>query len=264
MGERCGEGGEDLRAGTVIVRAGEVLRPESIGALLSCGVREVEAFSRIRVGVVSTGDELLEGLIENSTQPEIVSFFSSRFTEVEAIGPVRDRPSEIYEAVLGSVERNNITVVTGGSSVGEHDHSRVSVSSMGEEVFSGIGLKPGRTLSLYRVKGRPVFVISGLPGAAIVSLRPFVAFLLQALMKSKPRVLHVDRLAGLQIGPDEAWAVPLDLAWSGQGIAMMPMHNRGGTHRLSLVSRAMWTLYVDGSCSDAFLMEAGGIDRTIV
>lgn len=173
--------GEDLKVGEVIVRRGTKLRPWHIAALASSGYSEVEVFRKLRVAVINTGDEILRGVVPNTTYYVVASYVREVGGEVVFSKVVPDSVSEIAEALRKALEVSDVVVVTGGTSVGFRDVAPDAVLKLesSREVFRGVRIRPGRTASAYVVKGKPVLLISGLPVAAYISLDLFLTQILR-------------------------------------------------------------------------------------
>jgi len=180
--------GEDLRVGDVIVRRGTKLRPWHVAALKASGYEEVEVFRRVRVSVISTGSELVKGVLPNYTLPLVVSYVSELGGEVTLADVVQDRVEDIATAVEKALQLSDVVIVTGGTSVGDRDLSPRALESLGrgKRVFHGVRVRPGRTCGAYIIDGKPVLLVSGLPVAAYVSLELFFRPLLFKLYSSRP------------------------------------------------------------------------------
>ncbi|MGC8645379.1 MAG: molybdopterin molybdotransferase MoeA [Thermoplasmata archaeon] len=167
--------GEDLKKGMIILKQGTRINPAHIAALIECGIREVKVYD-ISIGILSTGDELVSGLVANSTQPFIKSLLESKGFEVTSHGTVRDEPSLISEAIREMKE--DIMIVTGGSGPGKMDLVPELVAAKGRLLFRGLRIRPGRTTGLGVVDGRPLFMISGLPVAALIAVENIITKLI--------------------------------------------------------------------------------------
>jgi molybdopterin molybdotransferase len=147
---------EDHRRGDTVVPAGKALRAAEIGVLATVGRARVSVIRRPNVAIVSTGDEL---------------------------GIVRDTPSDLRHA-LGNAAFGDVVLTSGGVSVGDHDHVKPVVDSMGSIDFWSIALRPGRPLAFGELKTKrgnvPLF---GLPGNPVSALLTFELFVRPALLK---------------------------------------------------------------------------------
>lgn len=180
--------GEDLRVGDPIARRGTKLRPWHVAALAASGYREVEVFRKLRVAVVNTGDEVVRGVIPNTTYYIVSSLVREMGGEVVHAAAVPDDVDRISEAVGRALQVSDVVVVTGGTSVGSRDLTSEAVLRLegAREVFHGLRVKPGRTTGAYVVGGKPVLAVSGLPVAAYVTLNLLLTTILSKLYGTPP------------------------------------------------------------------------------
>lgn len=172
IGKNVRSKGEDIKAGLQIAIPGDLLNSFRIGACISSGVSEIDVLDPLNVSVISTGDELIEGSerhIANSSQRLIVDYFSRRWLNFKAAGVCPDDPECIRSKIEKEISVSDIVVVTGGTSLGMKDLVPEAMMEFGKTIFSGINMRPGRTITLYESGRKPVFSISGLPGPGLTS-----------------------------------------------------------------------------------------------
>ena len=173
--ENVSRAGEDISRGQKIVGSGEIIRAQHIAACIAVGIEKLEVFTVLEMGVISTGNEIMPGMgVRNTTQPLLLTYFSSAYLRTDDLGVVPDDPAEIQSAIEIGISRHDILVITGGTSLGSRDLVADVLDDMGEMVFGGVMIRPGRTISLYDMGGKPVFSVSGLPVAAVISLEAFL------------------------------------------------------------------------------------------
>lgn len=160
--------------------------------LSSIGIDMVRVLAQLRVGIISTGDELLvpgqehsgPGIYDSNGPPALFSLFSSYRGGIlpRYYGPVRDSEDEIGRALQRSMAENHITVVSGGTSVGRHDLVREIVARMEPGiVFHGIRVRPGMpTLLALNGGDHPVI---GLPGFPVSSTMMLTAVFLEPILR---------------------------------------------------------------------------------
>jgi molybdopterin molybdotransferase len=158
--------GEDIKRGYIILAKGERIAPPHIVALKECGIIKVKVCS-LSVGIVSTGDELVSGNVKNTTQPFLASFFRHKGFHAREYGEVRDDETEIANT-LDRV-KEDVIIVTGGTGPGEKDLLPYVIQKNGRYVFRGLRIRPGRTTAFGLYKNKPVFMLSGLPVAALIA-----------------------------------------------------------------------------------------------
>jgi molybdopterin molybdotransferase len=182
--------GEDVRRGQTVLSAGTVLRAAEIGVLASLGRERVPTVRRPNVAIVSTGDELVEigkvpgpGQIRDSNRYSLAAAVRSMHSSAFELGIARDNAEELKHA-LGNAAFGDVIVTTGGVSVGDHDHVKPVVDSMGAMDFWSIAIRPGRPLAFGELRTkRGVVPIFGLPGNPVSALLTFELFVRPALLK---------------------------------------------------------------------------------
>ena len=170
--------GEDLRSGAPLFPAGTVLTPAHLGVLAGQGMETVEVFARPRIGLLSTGDELMlpgtsltPGKIYNSNQ----FYLSARLEQLgmePVISPVHgDDPEVLSAAVAELLGDCDAVVTTGGVSVGQKDYMPAVCRRLNAaRLFHGVAVKPGSPMLAMTVRGKPVVCLSGNPFAAAATL----------------------------------------------------------------------------------------------
>lgn len=174
--------GDDVAVGTRLFEPGTVLTPAVVGVLASINANEVLAHPRVRVAVLSTGDELVEdgsplqpGQIRESNRAMLTGLVADAGCEVVEVGTVRDDEA-VLEAVLRRVaEECDAIVTSGGVSMGDYDVVKAVLSRIAEMRWMQIAIKPAKPFAfglLRRADGSAVPVF-GLPGNPVSSLVSF-------------------------------------------------------------------------------------------
>ena len=187
--------GEDVRAGEVVLRAGTPLGPAEVAMLAQVGRTEVRCGALPRVSVVVTGDELVDpgaelapGQIRDSNAPALVALASAAGAAVVGRRRVGDDFDATVAALGAALAEADVVCVSGGVSVGEHDHVKPALARLGvEEVFWGVALKPGKPTWFGRAPGGTlVFGLPGNPVSAMVTFELFAKPALRALAGADP------------------------------------------------------------------------------
>jgi molybdopterin molybdotransferase len=181
-GENVGPVGEDVAEGQHLFDSGHELRPSDLGLLKSVGVDEVTARERPTVGVIPTGEELVQRDPGPGEVVETNGLTVSRLVERWGGVPTyRDVVTDDEAALRAAIQRDltrDVVVTTGGSSVGARDLVPEVVDELGEVLVHGVALKPGHPVALGVVEGTPVVMLPGYPVACIVNgvqfLRPLL------------------------------------------------------------------------------------------
>lgn len=202
----------DIASGSIVAEAGRVLEPAVLGLVASVGCGYVKVYRHLRVGVFFSGSELVapgeplpEGGIYNSNRYTLRALLKRLDCEVFDLGSVPDTLQATREAFERAAKTADVIITSGGMSVGEEDHIKPAVESLGRIDMWKVALKPGKPVALGEVKGKPFI---GLPGNPVSS---FVTFLLLA----RPYLLKLQGRKDLQAMPVKVRA---DFEWTKPGV----------------------------------------------
>lgn len=182
--------GEDIVQGEMILPSNHEIRPLDLGALLSGGVDRVCVYKKLSLGVLPTGNEIVQSLSELSHGKIIDS--SSRVFEgyAKAYGatsnvyaPCKDDFDKLKESVKLGIQENDILVTIAGSSAGTKDYTVDVFESLGSVLVHGVAMKPGKPTILAVIDGKPVI---GLPGYPVSSYFTFDVFVKPLLTDLNP------------------------------------------------------------------------------
>ncbi|WP_170365445.1 molybdopterin-binding protein [Ruegeria arenilitoris] len=174
-GANTRKAGEDVQAGALALPAGRRLTPADLALLSAVGVAEVPVRSPLRVGVLSTGDELRDpgqaagpGQIYDANRPMLLSMLQRMgFVPVD-LGRVGDDRAALRDRLDQAAQQTDAILTSGGASAGDEDHVSALLRATGALQEWRIALKPGRPLALGLWQGTPVFGLPGNPVAAMV------------------------------------------------------------------------------------------------
>jgi molybdopterin molybdotransferase len=177
--------GQDLSTGQMVLSSGQRLRAQDLGLAASLGMAEIPVYKRLRVAVMSTGDELREpgddiqpGQIYNSNRYTMKSQITGWGFEVVDLGVARDDPAAVTEMMLRAGEQADVIITSGGVSVGEEDHVKAVVESLGAIDLWRIAVKPGKPFAFGQVGNTPFIGLPGNPVSVFVTLlviaRPYL------------------------------------------------------------------------------------------
>ncbi|SFR52373.1 molybdopterin molybdotransferase MoeA [Halogeometricum limi] len=182
-GENVGETGEDVADGQALFDADHELRPSDLGLLKSVGIDEVSVYDRPTVGVIPTGEELVQSDPAPGEIVETNGLTVSRLVERwGGVATYRNVVTDDAAALRAAVQRDltkDVVVTTGGSSVGTRDLVPDVVAELGEVLVHGVALKPGHPVALGVVEDTPVVMLPGYPVACIVNAVQFLRPLLK-------------------------------------------------------------------------------------
>ena len=193
-GENRRFAGEDLALGEAALTAGRLLRPADLGLLASLGQAEVPVWRRLRVAFFSTGDELRSvgepldaGCVYDSNRYTLWGMLQRLNVEVLDLGVVRDDPAALEATFRRAAASADAVITSGGVSVGEADHTKRVMASLGDVLFWRIAMRPGRPMAIGRIhsgvgnSGHDA-ILFGLPGNPVAVMVTFYAFVRNALL----------------------------------------------------------------------------------
>lgn len=179
--------GEDLEPGQLVFPERTVLGPGHLGVLNSLGVTAVKVFPKVRVGVMSTGDELVDdggplepGQIRDSNRRTLLAMVEEAGAESVDLGLIRDDEAAIAEALEAGVAACDAVLTSGGVSMGDYDYVKVVLDQIGDMAWMQVAIKPAKPLAFGTVGAVPVF---GLPGNPVSSMVSFELFARPGLRK---------------------------------------------------------------------------------
>jgi molybdopterin molybdotransferase len=195
LGDHVREAGGDVAAGATVFDPGTTLGPAHIGVLATLGFSEVTAYTRARVAVLSTGDELVEGPralapgeIRDSNRPMLLALLADAGCEPIDLGVARDDEALITRRLERGIERCDALLTSGGVSVGDYDYVKAALGRLGVLRWSQVAIRPAKPLAFGVVDGTPIF---GLPGNPVSSLVSFELFARPALLQmAGHRAIH--------------------------------------------------------------------------
>jgi molybdopterin molybdotransferase len=193
-GANMRKAGEDLKAGQVAVEAGTRLRPQEVAAIASTGADQVRCCRRLRVGVLSTGDELVEpgeplpmGQVYDSNRHLLAGLIAAQGAETVALGRVSDTAESVEARLTQAAANCDVILTTGGVSRGETDFVVETIRRLGSLHAWQIAVKPGRPLAMGQIGDTVVFGLPGNPVAVFVTFLLYVVPMLAQLQGANPR-----------------------------------------------------------------------------
>lgn len=174
--------GEDITFGEMLFPAGHRLRPVDMGALLASSITEVEVVKKPKVHIIPSGNEIVHVNDASQEPGEIIEFNGTIFSglvtewggsaEIQPIVP--DQPEKIRQALLDSADKADIIVINAGSSAGSRDYTVRVLEEIGEVFTHGIATRPGKPVSVGKVKDTIVVGVPGYPVSAFLVMDWFL------------------------------------------------------------------------------------------
>lgn len=204
-GQNIRRAGQDIAAGSVVLKAGRRLRPQDLGLLASIGTARVAVYRPLKVAILSTGDELVDpssntplrpGQLYNSNRYTLAGLLKHLNMEVVDAGIIPDDAEATGRALQGAAAMADCVISSGGVSVGEEDHVKRQVEKLGRLDLWKLAIKPGKPLAFGSIDGTPFFGLPGNPTSVFVTFclvaRPFL-LKLQGLVE--PEAVNITAVA---------------------------------------------------------------------
>jgi molybdenum cofactor synthesis domain-containing protein len=178
-GDHIRAAGEDIGAGSEVFAPGTVLGPGHLGVLASAALAEVSAHPRVRVGVLSTGDELVTsgplrpGQIRDSNRRALLGLLRRDGFDAVDLGIARDDEAVIREALTQAAAGCDAVITSGGVSMGDFDYVKKVLDEIGDMAWMQVAIRPAKPLAFGLVADAPVFGLPGNPVSSMVSYELF-------------------------------------------------------------------------------------------
>ncbi len=232
--------GDDIRAGQIALSRGAVLTPREIGVLAALGVGGISVAIPPRVGILSTGDEIvpvgapLSGAkMYDVNAPVLAAQTAESGGEPVLFGLIHDDEDAIFDMAKRMLDTCDIAVITGGSSVGAKDVTARVVERLGKPgvLTHGVAMKPGKPSIIGDISGQPVFGLPGHPVSAFFVFRMFVVPLIHSMLgrkaaKRRPVSARAAFDYASRQGREEF--VPVRLEESDGGLTAYAIHGKSG------------------------------------
>jgi molybdopterin molybdotransferase len=244
VGDNVRGAGEDIHEGATVLEAGTRLGGVELGAVTAAGAATVTVAARPRVSVLCTGDELRApgeplgpGEIHNSNAPMLSGLATNAGAVTAEAQRVPDDHAATLAAISEALDSSDVVIISGGVSVGPHDHVKPVLAELGvEEVFWSVSLQPGKpTWFGTGTGGQLVFGLPGNPVSAVVTFSLFVAPALAAMQGARrDRVPESEAVLGVDIprNPRREQAVRVILR-RGERLPVATPNGAQGSHILS-------------------------------
>jgi molybdopterin molybdotransferase len=186
--------GEDVKPGDAIVVQGSMLRAQDIAALASTGLNEIAVRRKLRVAILSTGNELVatggtirHGEVFDSNGPMLAALAENTGGDVSRLGIVRDEPRAIEDAVANAAATHDLVITSGGASRGEEDHMLATLDKLGSRHLWQIAVKPGRPMMFGQIGD---CIVTGLPGNPVAAYVCFLLYVRTAMLLLGGAIYH--------------------------------------------------------------------------
>jgi len=188
--------GEDLQKDKAAISAGRLLRPSDLGLAASLGTTHLQVRRKLRVAILSSGDELRSlgqpldpGSIYDSNRYSLTGMLNRLNIDIIDCGIVRDNPDSLKDAFIAAASKADVLISSGGVSVGEADFTKQIMQELGDVGFWKIAMRPGRPMAFGTLKPAPgksparKTLFFGLPGNPVAVMVTFYQFVRSALLQ---------------------------------------------------------------------------------
>lgn len=190
--------GDDVKLGQTVIKKGTRITSKHIGVFCALGMAEVECAEKIKVGIISSGDEIVPveetapiGKIRDINSHFLAFLMRENGYEAKEYGIVKDDFDELYDALQRAADECDAVLISGGSSAGSKDMTAAVIDKNGEVYFHGIAVKPGKPTIFGKLKGKAVFGLPGHPAAAYLIAKTVVMNLLRFFSREDYKALTV-------------------------------------------------------------------------
>lgn len=189
--------GSDIARGEVLLRAGTVVGSREIGMLAACGIAHVPVVRKLRVAVLSTGNEIVQpgetlrpAAIYDANGPIVSAAVAENGGEASFLGAFPDDEAKLEAAMREALAAHDVLILSGGTSKGVGDVSHGIVGRLGKPgvIAHGVALKPGKPLCLAVCDGKPVIILPGFPTSAMFTFHDMIVPVLRRMAGLPPRV----------------------------------------------------------------------------
>ncbi len=189
--------GENYQKDSILLPKNTLLTPFSIGILAQNHNILLSVYRKIRVGILSGGDELIElgtipkrqNYIYSSNNHALCAITKALGAESTIYPLLQDSPQNIRESIANALHHNDIVITTGGMSKGDFDFTKDIIREFGECVFSGVRIKPGKVIAHIKCgDDKHIFALPGNPSSSIVSFLLFGRIIMQKMLCQTPKI----------------------------------------------------------------------------
>ncbi len=190
--------GDDVKIGQLVINKGTKITSKHIGILCALGITETQCVRKLKVGIISSGDEIVSveenvplGKIRDINSHFLASLMKENGYEAIEYGIVRDEFDELYCTLQKATDECDVVLISGGSSAGAKDMTAAVIDKNGEVFFHGIAVKPGKPTIFGKVNGKAVFGLPGHPAAAYLIAKTIVMNLLHFCSRQENKLMTV-------------------------------------------------------------------------
>ncbi len=249
--ENVNRKGDDIKESSLVFSKGRTITSRETGTLAALGINEVKVFGKPKVGIISTGDEIVPvdseltfGKIRDINSHILSALMKENGCESTVYGIVRDEYEDILSAMKKAVSENDIVLISGGSSAGARDMTVDIISTLGEVYLHGIAMKPGKPTIVGKIDGKAVFGLPGHPTAGYFVTLRFVKPLIDMMLcrKDNTKTFKAKILHNVSSNHGREEILCIKLTEEGA----LPIYGKSGV--ISLLSESEGYIIIDRNC----------------
>jgi molybdopterin molybdotransferase len=198
---------EDIKLNDLVLTKGCLLKPQQIAVLASVGATKIKVFNKPAVGIISTGDELVEpgfkpavSQIRNSNAWQLMAQVERSGAHVNYHGIAADNKEATYDKINEALQQNDIILLTGGVSMGDFDHVPDILKTLNIDIlFKSIAVQPGRPTVFGVIGDKYIFGLPGNPVSSFVQFEMLVNPLIKKLYGNGDKVSDLSLIMGCDL-----------------------------------------------------------------
>jgi molybdopterin molybdotransferase len=234
--------GEDLKKDESILSEGQILGPHLLSVIASAGYKEIRVYKKPQIGVIITGNELVEpsidikpGMIINSNKYALNGVIEDSWA-VSHVEQCQDNREKLMNDVVEAVKKYDAVITTGGTAISKGDLIVGIIEELGEVPVHGVSMKPGKPFGFGIIDKTPVFMLSGYPVAVAVQFDMFVRNFILKLQNIHKTINTITAIAGENVrsSPDKYNVIRADFK-ENDGV-VYPIQTKAGINKSILMS----------------------------
>ena len=240
VGDGMIKAGDDFKKGQLILEKGKKISYREIAVLAACGIYKISVGRKPRIGIISTGDEIVSrekevtlGKVRDINSFALASMVKSAGGEVSHVSCIEDDFGRLKQEVIEVSTKSDIIIISGGSSAGLKDETANVINSLGEPgVFiHGVAIKPGKPTIIGSSDGKAYFGLPGHPASAMIIFKAFVEPFIKKLLGEKPKdiIIKGDISVNIPSAPGKETFIMVKLEKdqnSKSGYTATPLHGK--------------------------------------
>jgi len=259
QGANCRKAGEDVAADETIATRGQSLRPQDLAAIASTGTNQLQAHASLRVGLLSSGDEILrpgeafeQGKVYDANHYMLSGLLKASHFVATDLGICPDDRAEVHTLLKESSKSHDVIISTGGASRGEEDYFIEALEELGKCHLWQLAVKPGRPMSFGQIGDTVCFTLPGNPVAAFVCFLLYVKPALNVLSGGEwttPKRYAIPANFTIKSKPDRREFLRGFLITNDDGKQLVEKYNRDGSGLISGLRAASGLIEIPEDCT---------------